>query len=371
MGQRYEKSKKNVSENKKTLERLHSDKDTLQNEYTPLSLLDSIQGLLDDEATDAIQGVRAVGELESQRIESETDTAEGQKRQISGEIQSEISKLNAGLEKLRRSGNIEFGKRAVEHGSQEYKKQIDKFKALIGELGESNGGSLDVSASADGVQAFFVNEGQESNNEQGTLSGAPSFDNPFSSGLNSTMTKYPTISGTHSIEDDLMATNPNYSQTDPDSPWNNNCQSCVSAYEARRRGFDVEAQPIPSGMDSLPIMRHPNGWPSVYEGAELIDCSANSGTGAAINIENQMEEWGSDVRAIVRVRWKPENGGGGHVFIAERTNGTTRFIDPQNGETDARSYFDFAKGSEVFCMRIDNLPFSERIHQCCSSRTAA
>lgn len=370
MGQRYEKSKKNVSENKKTLERLHSDKDTLQNEYTPLSLLDSIQGLLDDEATDAIQGVRAVGELESQRIESETDTAEGQKRQISGEIQSEISKLNAGLEKLRRSGNIEFGKRAVEHGSQEYKKQIDKFKALIGELGESNGGSLDVSASADGVQAFFVNEAQESNNEQGTLSGAPSFDNPLSSGLNSTMSEYPTISGAHSIEDDLIATNPNYSHTDPDSPWNNNCQRCVSAYEARRRGFDVEAQPIPSGMDSLPIMRHPNGWPSVYEGAELIDCSANSGTGAAINIESQMEEWGNDARAIVRVRWKPENGGGGHVFIAERTNGTTRFIDPQNGETDARSYFDFAKGSEVFCMRIDNLPFSERIHQCCSSRAA-
>ena len=358
-------------DDKKTLERLHSDKDTLQNEYAPLSLLDSIQGLLDDEATDAIQDVRAVGEVESQRIEAETDTAEGQKRQISGEIRSEISKLNAGLEKLRRSGNIEFGKRAVEQSSQEYKKQIDKFKALISELGESNGGSLDASGSADGVQAFFVNEGQDSNNEQGTLSDAPSFDNPFSSGLNSTMTKYPTISGTHSIEDDLIATNPNYSQTDPDSPWNNNCQRCVSAYEARRRGFDVEAQPIPSGMDSLPIMRHPNGWPSVYEGAELIDCSANSGTGAAINIENQMEEWGSDVRAIVRVRWKPENGGGGHVFIAERTNGTTRFIDPQNGETDARSYFDFAKGSEVFCMRIDNLPFSERIHQCCSSRTAA
>lgn len=135
MGQRYEKSKKNVSENKKTLERLHSDKDTLQNEYAPLSLLDSIQGLLDDEATDAIQGVRAVGEVESHRIESETDTAEEEKKQITGEINSEIAKLNAGLEKLRRSGNIEFGKRAVEQSSQEYKKQIDKFKSLIGELG--------------------------------------------------------------------------------------------------------------------------------------------------------------------------------------------------------------------------------------------
>lgn len=370
MGQRYEKSKKNVSENKQTLERLHIDRDTLRNEYAPLSLLDSIQGLLDDEASDAIRGVMAVGEFESQRIESETDTAEEEKKQITGEINSEIVKLNAGLEKLRRSGNIEFGKRSVVQSGQEYKKQIDKFKALIGELGESSGGGFDTGSSTDGVQAFFDNEGLKSYTEQGVPLDVVSFNNPFSSGLNSAMSEYPIISGAHSIEDDLIATNPNYSHTDPDSPWNNNCQRCVSAYEARRRGFDVEAQPIPSGMDSLPIMRHPKGWPSVYEGAELIDCSANSGTGAAINIENQMEEWGNNARAIVRVRWKPENGGGGHVFIAERTNGTTRFIDPQNGETDARSYFDFAKGSEVFCMRIDNLPFSERIHQCCSSRAA-
>lgn len=147
MGKRYEKSKKNVSDNKQTLERLRTDKDALQNEYAPLSLLDSIQGLLDDEASDAIQGVRATGELESQRIESETDTAEEEKKQIAGEINSEIAKLNAGLEKLRRSGNIEFGKKAVEQSSQEYKKQIDKFKSLIGELGEY---SSDVGASGTG-----------------------------------------------------------------------------------------------------------------------------------------------------------------------------------------------------------------------------
>lgn len=136
MGKRYERNKKNVSENKNTLERLHTDRETLQNEYAPLSLLESIQGLLDDEATEAIQGVRAVGELESKRIESETDTAEEEKKQITSEINSEIAKLNAGLEKLRRSGSIEFGKKAVEQSSQEYKKQIDKFKSLISEMGE-------------------------------------------------------------------------------------------------------------------------------------------------------------------------------------------------------------------------------------------
>lgn len=170
MGQRYEKSKKNVSENKKTLERLHSDKDTLQNEYAPLSLLDSIQGLLDDEATDAIQGVRAVGELESQRIESETDTAEEGKKQIAGEINSEIAKLNTGLEKLRRTGNIEFGRKAVEQSSQEYKKQIDKLKALKSEL-------LNVASSGDSaaLERIILNNSElietlsnESANEYGT-----------------------------------------------------------------------------------------------------------------------------------------------------------------------------------------------------------
>ncbi|MCM1104456.1 MAG: hypothetical protein NC409_10165 [Clostridium sp.] len=148
MGQRYEKSKKNVSDNKQTLERLRSDKDTLHNEYSPLSLLDSIRGLLDDEASDAIQGVRAAGEFESQRIKSETDTAEKEKNQITGEINNEIAKLSVGLEKLRRSGNIEFGKRAAEQSSREYQKQIDKFKRLIGELGEhvSDAGIADAGA---------------------------------------------------------------------------------------------------------------------------------------------------------------------------------------------------------------------------------
>ena len=182
------------------------------------------------------------------------------------------------------------------------------------------------------------------------------------------MAPYSRITGDHSVEDDLRETNPNYSHIDPSSPYNNNCQRCVSAYEARRRGYDVQAQPLPEGRDSLPIMMHPNGWPSVYAGFELINCSANSGTAAANNIESQMEQWGPNARAIVRVRWKPECGGGGHVFIAERIAGETRFIDPQNSEMDARYYFEDAKGTDVFCMRIDNLPFTDHIHQCCIER---
>lgn len=136
MGQRYEKNKQNVSENKKTLEQLREDKDTIRNEYTPLRLLDSIQDLLDDEASEAIGEVQNVGEFENQRIDSETEVANEEKKQIADEINSEIVKLNSGLEKLRQTNGIEFGKSAVEKSSQEYKKQIEHFKDLIGELGE-------------------------------------------------------------------------------------------------------------------------------------------------------------------------------------------------------------------------------------------
>lgn len=176
------------------------------------------------------------------------------------------------------------------------------------------------------------------------------------------------ISGAHSIEDDVKNTNPNYSSTDPESVYNINCQRCVSTYEARRRGFDVEALPVPEGADNLPIMRHPKGWPSVYKNAELIDCSAATGEGGRENVERLMEGWGDNCRAIVRVRWLPECGGGGHVFMAERVNGVTRFVDPQSGETDAADHFSFAKGSDLFCMRTDHLAFSDRIRDCCTNR---
>jgi len=173
-----------------------------------------------------------------------------------------------------------------------------------------------------------------------------------------TMEKYTHITSPHSMIDDLKATNPNWRE---DSPWDVNCQRCVSAYEARRRGYDVTAAPLLNHNDTLQIMRHPNGWPSVYQGAELIDCTSASGTGSATLVEDKMAEWGDGARAIVRVRWKM---GGGHVFIAERVNGKTVFLDPQRGTENVDYYFESAKGNGTFCVRIDNLPFTARIHDC-------
>lgn len=187
--------------------------------------------------------------------------------------------------------------------------------------------------------------------------------------LASVMSTVPRICGEHTAEQDLENTNPNFSEKSFE--WSYNCQRCVSAYEARRRGYDVTVKPAVRGYDDISYV-HPveTGIFSPYNGANPIDVSANSGTQAELNIDELMKTWGDGARAIVCVQWKPECGRGGHAFIAERINGKTIYVDPQTGKTGVKvkEYFMSAKGTGAWCGRIDNLPFTERIHECCKAR---
>lgn len=58
------------------------------------------------------------------------------------------------------------------------------------------------------------------------------------------------IKGEHTREQDLKAVNPNF-VPGRNGEWENNCQRCVYAYEARRRGIDVEALPRIQGIDNI------------------------------------------------------------------------------------------------------------------------
>ncbi len=60
------------------------------------------------------------------------------------------------------------------------------------------------------------------------------------------------------IVEAIKATNPQFRTHDP--AFTENCQCCVSAYEARRRGYNVIAKPrILTGADSLPYMNGEKG----------------------------------------------------------------------------------------------------------------
>lgn len=164
------------------------------------------------------------------------------------------------------------------------------------------------------------------------------------------------------IQTAAAGTNPNYKLRIKE--WTHNCQRCVSAFEARVRGYDVEALPrILNGTDLLPYMDTKTGWLSVYENPVVTSVHKATGAACKTAIEQQMADWGDDTRAIVRVRWKT---GGGHVFIAVQQNGATVFLDPQSNNMDCGKYFSagMIKPGWTELIRVDNLNFTDRIELC-------
>lgn len=158
------------------------------------------------------------------------------------------------------------------------------------------------------------------------------------------------------VDEDLKATNPNY--ISGEYKWRNNCQRCVSAYEMRRRGYNVTAKPLPGKLaDDYLAQWFEHAW----ENANTIFCNKGSGKK---EIEGYMKQWGNRSRAVIRVKWR---GGGGHVFVAENIEGKIRYYDPQSGDNDCSGYFRDAREGKSTITRVDNLAPSEHIKDCCEN----
>lgn len=174
------------------------------------------------------------------------------------------------------------------------------------------------------------------------------------------------IQGEHSREYDLKATNPKF--ITGDEKYKNNCQKCVCTYEARRRGYDVTANPTsPNSNENITTMDLNKGLPSAFKNTDVMNITGFTGKSVRKNIEKKMSEWGNGSRAIVGVHWKSNEAG--HVFIAEQLDGKTLFIDPQSSESDVSYYFKIIKTSikennYTYFFRIDNLEFTDKIKKC-------
>lgn len=168
------------------------------------------------------------------------------------------------------------------------------------------------------------------------------------------------ITGNHAMEEDRAATNPRYDRKNP--AYSRNCQRCVAAYEARRRGYDVEATARGGKDDRLPYMNDPQGWPHVFKDPKLEPCFSNSGANTQRKVESLMASYGDGARAIVRVQWRGTRSG--HVFIAEQINGKTVFHDPQTNTADCSYYFASAKKNQTYCLRVDDRDFTDLIFDC-------
>lgn len=156
--------------------------------------------------------------------------------------------------------------------------------------------------------------------------------------------------------------NPNFDRTGTYDEYNANCQRAIVAYEMRRRGYDVTAQPTYAG-DTLPQRTGKKGygrWQGAFRGAKPERVGGRNATEVVNNIEKKMRSYGDGARAVVQVSYK--NANYGHVFNVERRGNTNYYVDAQTGERiRAKKFFETVKTASVTLVRTDNLRPSDRM----------
>ena len=126
--------------------------------------------------------------------------------------------------------------------------------------------------------------------------------------------------------------NPNFSKGE--GYWVN-CQTCVVAFEARLRGYDVVAKAkLGEHSAAGKLAKNTNlAWidpatgdhPTYYE-----DPTARKADRFKVILESQIEQGG---RYTMEFNWSKSKGGGGHIVSVDRTpEGVLRIYDPQSGE---------------------------------------
>lgn len=134
MGQRYEKNRNSVSENKETRRRIGEEGKNLSEEFSSLQELSGMIDSLDDDITDSVRELEMVQVTESERLVSEQEQADAEKERVTADINLEINKLDAGVSKLDQLQNFEFGQKSVDAAEKTYRTEISQFKELLDEL---------------------------------------------------------------------------------------------------------------------------------------------------------------------------------------------------------------------------------------------
>lgn len=157
------------------------------------------------------------------------------------------------------------------------------------------------------------------------------------------------------------------------SEYSENCQRVVVAYELRRRGYKVYAQPTFStdDMGSITHVDYRRGtyssrWSGAFQHARPENVGARTGRAMVGNVERRMASYGDGARAILQVQWRR---GGGHVFNVEQRNGRTLYIDAQVNRRYTQGELARAvKPGSVNIVRTDNLRISERARKSVTMR---
>ena len=161
--------------------------------------------------------------------------------------------------------------------------------------------------------------------------------------------------------------NPYYVNYPTDEKYNTNCQSCVLAYEARRRGYDVKAiargkydkTALLSKDSAASFINTSTGKPCKFEEVKSTNSS---------NLYNTLEKTVKpNERYFFRYNWFASGETGGHVVTLEKDeNNNLAIYDPQTGRRKYKdemkqyfsSYLKFNGKSEIGIIRVDDKDFN-------------
>lgn len=141
--------------------------------------------------------------------------------------------------------------------------------------------------------------------------------------------------------------NPEHDATGASKVYNNNCTNVATAYELRRRGYDVTAAPIPGG----------RGIPSSeYVAARWLDPDGKplqmKPHAGPVDAHNTIDSYPDGARGYVEVQWKA---GGAHVYNWEKQDGVVHYVEGQNPrKPDASGHMARARKNGIRTVRLDN-----------------
>ena len=207
---------------------------------------------------------------------------------------------------------------------------------------------------------------REYNHHSDLIAGNPLFNkdaltnNGKSSIMSSKTGSFRQIKGTHTIDDDIGTKqnpicNPNFSKG---GDYTLNCGYSSATYEMRRRGFDVIANPKHTMLVS--------DWERMFDNCTPIRFASQDTETLVQELNQKLSEMGDGARGSIFVQWK--NRVDGHIFSWEVENGNVRFVDGQNGATDAAYHFEWANPSKTVCLRWDDLEPTDMIKYACKNR---
>jgi hypothetical protein len=155
---------------------------------------------------------------------------------------------------------------------------------------------------------------------------------------------------------DGMRANPNYGKKGLFG-YSTNCQACVVAFEARMRGYDVQALPNNRNGYIRDLSYSTNLAYRDQYGNHPDYIRIPSGVRRTSYLNQTVREGNR-----YSIEWAWTSGNVGHIINVTKENGALKFYDPQTGKVMSESDFNSRispsiRAGSVKLMRVDNLEF--------------